>query len=134
MVTEAGVASALKACGAPAEPEALPFAQMAVTFYALERGAAERLAAMGMSEARLERAWHGLPAGERETLAAQMGRAARGSSEEPRDAALVVFGLIRRLRPLNAFNPWAYKAGSMNQLIVVHYAPRAVRHAMEKRF
>lgn len=134
VVTEAGAGVALRACGAPAEPEALPFARVAVTSYAVERAAAERLGAMGLSEARLARAWDALPSADREILAAQTGRLARGLESEPDEAAMVVFGLIRRLRPLSAFNPLAYKSGSMNQLIVVHYASRAVRHAMEKRF
>jgi hypothetical protein len=46
-VTEAGVAVGLKACGAPAHETALPFARTAVRFYALERVAADALAARG---------------------------------------------------------------------------------------
>lgn len=133
-VTEAGVGIALTACGAPADEAALPFARTAVRFYALERIAADALAARGLGDARLDAAWSSLSFHARETLAAQAGRAAQGSDEEPRDAALIVLGLLRRLRPLNAFNPLAYRRGATNHLIVAHFAPRAVRHAMEKRF
>lgn len=134
LVTERGVAVALKACGAPAEEQALPFARTAVAFYALERAATDRLAAKGTTSAKLDAAWTSLSAGDRETLADQAGRLAGGSDEAPEAAARIVFGLIRRLRPLGAFNPLGYKAGSLNHLIVAHYTPRAVRHAMEKRF
>ena len=134
LVTLPGVAGALRACGAPAEEEALPFARIAVTFYALEQASADRLAARGTPHAKLESAWSALSDTQRTTLADQAGRLARGSDEAPEAAALIVFGLIRRLRPISAFNPLSYKRGSVNHLIVAHYAPRAVRHAMEKRF
>jgi hypothetical protein len=134
VITEAGVAVALRACGAPAAAESLPFARTAVRFYALERIAADALAARGMGDARLDSAWAALSADDRETLAAQAARVARGSDEEPLAAAQVIFGLLRRLRPVNALNPLAYRRGSGNHLIVAHYAPRAVRVAMEKRF
>ena len=134
VVTEAGVGSALRACGAPAEEEALPFARTAVRFYALERIVADSLAAKGLAHAKLEDAWNRLSEVSRATLTGQAGRLAGGADEEPEAAALIIFSLIRRLRPLNAFNPWAYKGGGTNHLIVAHYAPRAVRHAMEKRF
>jgi hypothetical protein len=133
-VTESGVRTALQACGAPAADAALPFARTAVRFYALERLAADALAARGLGDARLDAAWSALPYDDREMLAAQAGRGAQGSDEKPEAAALIVFSLIRRLRPLSAFNPLAYRGGSTNHLIVAHYAPRAVRHAMEKRF
>jgi hypothetical protein len=133
-VTEAGVALALTACGAPADEGALPFARTAVRFYAMERIAADALAARGLGDPRLDAAWAALPSADRETLAAQAGRAAQASDEEPGAAALIIFGLLRRLRPLNALNPLAYRRGATNHLIVAHYAPRAVRHAMEKRF
>jgi hypothetical protein len=134
LVTLPGVEAALRACGAPAEAEALPFARIAVAFYAMERASADRLAARGTPHARLEGAWSALSASQRDTLADQAGRVARGSGERPEAAARIIFGLIRRLRPINAFNPLSYKQGSVNHLIVAHYAPRAVRHAMEKRF
>lgn len=134
VVTEAGVASALKACGGPAEEEALPFAKTAVRFYALERVVADALAAKGLGDAKLDAGWNGLSEADRETLTGQAGRLARGADERPEAAARIVFGLIRRLRPISAFNPLAYKGGATNHLIVAHYAPRAVRHAMEKRF
>lgn len=134
VVTNAGVAVALKACGAPADPAALPYARTAVRFYALERLAADALAARGMGDPRLDAAWDGLSAEDRETMAAQAARKAEGSKEDVRASAVIVFGLLRRLRPLNAFNPLAYRRGSANHLVVAHYAPRAVRHAMEKRF
>jgi hypothetical protein len=134
VVTNAGVAVGLHACGAPADEAALPFARTAVRYYALERIAADALAARGMGDAKLDAAWSALRSADRETLASQVGRLSQGSDETPEAAALVIFGLLRRLRPLSAFNPLAYKRGGANHLIVAHYAPRAVRHAMEKRF
>jgi hypothetical protein len=133
-VTEAGVEAGLKACGAPADEAALPFARTAVRFYVLEQIASDALAARGLGAARLDAAWAALPAADRELLAAQAGRAARGSDGEAEDAARIVLDLLRRVRPLSAFNPLAYRPGGTNHLLVAHYAPRAVRHAMEKRF
>ena len=133
-VTEAGVRVALKACGAPAAEAALPFARTAVRFYALERIAADALGARGFSDAKLDAAWNALPSGDRETLAAQAGRVVQGSGERPEAAALIIWRLLRRVRPLNGLNPLAYRKGGANHLVVAHFAPRAVREAMEKRF
>ena len=134
VVTEAGVKTALVACGAPADEASLPFARTAVRYYALERTAADALAARGLGDAKLDAAWTGLAPGDREALASQVGRMAGGSDETPEAAARVLLNLLRRLRPISAFNPLAYRRGGANHLIVAHYTPRAVRHAMEKRF
>jgi hypothetical protein len=137
VITLEGVALGLAACGAPGGETALPFARTAVIFYGRERVAGEALGDRGLALPRLVAAWNGLNAEDREILTAQTGRMVGGADlkeHETRALALLVWGLIRRLRPLSAFNPLAYRPGSLNHLIVAYYAPRAVRHAMEKRF
>ena len=46
----------------------------------------------------------------------------------------MVFGLIRRIRPVSAFNPWFYRRDPAAWRLVGHFASRATREALEKGF
>ena len=131
-----GVASGLRACGAPDGEGPVRFATAALRFYALERAAAARLAESRLPDGQLDRAWSRTPAAERESLseAAYALYAGAAGDAEAEEAAWVVFGLIRRVRPLSAFNPMFYKRSPTAWRLVFHYASRGAREALEKGF
>ena len=131
-----GVASALRACGAPDTAGPARFATAALRFYAVERSAAARLAESRLGDDQLDRAWGGLPQERRETLSEAGYRMYEGGGddEDAEEAALVVFGLIRSVRPLSAFNPLFYKRSPTAWRLVFHFASRGAREALEKGF
>jgi hypothetical protein len=136
-LTNPAVSAALKECGGSQEPEALPFARIALFAFAAENATARALGAHRIYEARLDRAWAALSPVEKEALlVASTAINQEKKPEDEVDDAFVpaVFKLLRIVRPVGVWNPLSYRNGTVTHRVVYFYEGRSLRAAMERRF
>ena len=131
---EDAVADALFACGGIDEPSLLRFVSVALAAYAVENETVRALRGDRVSRDRLVAAWRALSAERQETLVLAAMTPDALTEPEADLLVLTVFDVLRRVRPLGAMNPFAYRNGSANHRVVYFTEAFATRIAMERLF